>query len=697
MDDDYGMPDLDGPSVKSLGGVLPFMSLKDMMEEDRRKAEINQNDPMVQGLAAHVREAWTRAQDAKQNTIEQKMLRNLRARRGEYDPDVLARLREQGSSEIYMMLTSVKCRAAASWLMDMLLGSQDEKPWTIGPSPIPDLSAEKLEQIKAKAAKQLQQQIMMTGTLPQEDAVRELLLKIKDDLMSKMQDDARGKAQRMEKKMEDQLVEGGFHHALTEFIDDLCTFPSAILKGPVLRNRNKMQWKPDGSLDFSEKIVLEWERVDPFNIYPSPQSSDVNDGFLIERHRLSKSDLEDLIGVEGYDDSSIRAVLDAYRDGHHEWLRVDSAKSEAEGKETYGAMENMNDLIDAYQYWGSVDGQELLDWGMDESEIDDPTKQYNVECWLVGSWVIKATLNYHPEGKKPYYKASYEEIPGAFWGNSVADLCADTQAMCNAAARALANNMGLASGPQVAVNIDRLPAGEDITQMHPWKIWQVTSDPMGNSGKPVEFFQPNSNTNELMAVFEKFSVLADEYTGIPRYMTGDAAVGGAGRTASGMSMLMSNANKSIKRVVSAIDQKIMVPLLKRLYFHNMKYESDPDLKGDCNIVARGAMGVAMKEAAQVRRNEFLQIVGSNPMFAQIVGMDGFASLLREMAKTLDMNPDKIVPSPEKLRMQQMMQQMQMMQMQQQMPQMGGAGPSPSGQMLGNGTPVTDNFSPQQGV
>jgi hypothetical protein len=313
--------------------------------------------------------------------------------------------------------------------------------------------------------------------------------------------------------------------------------------------------------------------------------------------------------------------------------------------------------------------------------------------------VIKATLNYHPEGKRGYYKASYEEIPSAFWGNSVADLCNDTQAMCNAAARALANNMGLASGPQVAVNVDRLPAGEDITQMYPWKIWQVTSDPMGNSGKPIEFFQPSSNVSELMAVFEKFSVLTDEYTGIPRYMTGDSPAGGAGRTASGMSMLMSNANKSIKRVIATIDTKVLKPLLERLYFYNMRYSEDAELKGDINIVARGAMGVALKEAAQVRRNEFLATVASNPIFSQIVGVDGMAALLREAAKTLDMNPDKVVPSPEKLKAQQMAAQAMAQltpQQPQGAPQQGApTGPSPSGQNLTNGAPTTDLFQPPQ--
>ena len=164
-------------------------------------------------------------------------------------------------------------------------------------------------------------------------------------------------------------------------------------------------------------------------------------------------------------------------------------------------------------------------------------------------------------------------------------------------------------------------------------------------------------------------------------------------------MLMGNASKSIKRVVGTIDIKVLSPLLRRLYYYNMRYSDDPDLKGDINIVVRGAMGVQLKEAAQVRRNEFLATVASNPIFSQIVGVDGMAALLREAAKTLDMNPDDLVPSPEKLKAQQMAQQAMAM--------MGGGtpampqrpapqtGPSPAGQALMNGAPQTDLYQPQR--
>ena len=230
--------------------------------------------------------------------------------------------------------------------------------------------------------------------------------------------------------------------------------------------------------------------------------------------------------------------------------------------------------------------------------------------------------------------------------------------------------------------------------MYPWKIWQTQSDPMGVPQPAVSFFQPSSNVHELMGVFERFSTLADEYTGIPRYMTGDSPAGGAGRTASGMSMLMNNASKSIKQVVATIDVNVLTPLLEHLYFHNMKYSDDPELKGDVSIIARGAVSILLKEAAQVRRNEFLAAT-ANPIDMEIIGIPGRAEVLRQVAKSLDMPTEKIVPSMEALQLRAMQRQQMMLQMQAQQGQQGaqGPGPSPSGQNLENGAPVTDNFSP----
>jgi hypothetical protein len=300
--------------------------------------------------------------------------------------------------------------------------------------------------------------------------------------------------------------------------------------------------------------------------------------------------------------------------------------------------------------------------------------------------------------------------PGAFWHCCLYDLIEDCVDMCNAAARALANNLGIASGPQVVVNTDRLATGEDITEMYPWKIWQTINDPTrgGNTSKAVDFFSPTSNAQELMMrVREAISMMADEYSGIPRYMAGVEG-GSVSRTATGLSMMVGNANKTIKQLVSAIDINVLTPLLERLYQWKLRYQPDPDMVGDLRIVARGALSLQAKEAAQQRRAEFLQAT-ANPFDMQIMGLEGRAEVLRATAKTLELNPDKIVPSTIVLKQRAMAMQMAQQQAAQGPQGEGGApggppgvgGPpqqaqqKPSQEALGNGAPVADQFSPHK--
>lgn len=680
----------------SLGGTVNVKSLGALQAEEAaaeaaRRAQEQANDPVVQSLAGHIRRHWSLAKDAKQ-TIEKDMLSALRSRRGEYDPDTLSRIRQQGGSEIYMMLFATKARQAKALLTDVIVGSGSEKPWTIQPTPDPDLPPTEVDQIM-QATQQLVMQAEMSGMPMSIADIRQMLVDAKQALENQVMETARIYAQRAEKKIEDICVEGGWLDAIDQFLDDLMVFKTAFLKGPVVRKVPQLKWEqgPDGT--FQPVTVaeqrLEFERVDPFNIYPAPWSKTVHDGFLIERHKLSRADLNAMIGIDGYNEAAIREVLkDHGSGGLHEWLSVDTERAAAEGRDTLSAGTERSDLIDALQYWGSVSGAMLREWGMGEDEVPDETKEYEVEAWLIGTHVIKAVLNPDPLHRRPYYADGYSRIPGAFWHNSLFDCIRDCQDMCNSAARALANNMGISSGPQVQINVDRLPAGEKLEEMFPWKLWQVSSDPMGSSAKAIDFFQPSSNANELMGVFQRFSEIADEYSGIPRYMTGLAGgEGGAGRTASGMSMMITNASKQIKQLLSSIDLHVIGPSIERTYQWLMQYDPDSGLKGDLKIMARGALSLVTKEAAQVRRNEFLMATG-NPVDLQIMGLEGRAEILREAAKGLNLNPDKVIPSLSVLKQRAAMAQMAAMQQQQ------AAVAQSNGQELMDGTPVTDNYSPK---
>ena len=632
---------------------LTFLRVVDnatMMRQEQEAADKalaeRQNQPMILGIAAHLRMCWDVAQQAKK-PIEQIMLRAMRQRNGEYEADKLQAIQSQGGSEIYMMITEVKCRAAESWLRDILLDT-GTPPWDIQPTPIPDLSPVQAKEIQDIFANSVLDILQSTGQAPSKAQIMEIREMVSQDYRFKLLQDAQNRVDKMKLKIQDQFAQGGWPEAFNDFVTDLVTYPAAFIKGPVVRRQRALGWKVDATgrtvAEPIERIAPEYERVDPFRIYPEPGITRIEDGYIFEHHPLSRMDLADLIGVPGYDEDAIRKILD--EGSGPSWIGEDVELIKEEQERKYYSYMKPTDTYDALEFWGKVSGKMLREWGMTEEDVPDEAREYDANVWMVGNYVIKAVLNYDPLGQKPYSKTSFIKCPGAFWGKGIPEIIEDIQDMCNAAARALANNMGIASGPQVEVNLDRIPPNEDITQMYPWKIWQVTNDPVGSSAPAVRFTQPEDNASTLMAVYEKFSRLADDHSGIPAYLYGDLNVQGAGRTSSGLSMLMGAAGKGIRQVVGHIDQDVIKPIVQRQFVYNMRYDEDESIKGDAQVVAKGAINLAVKETVNVRRIEFLNAT-ANPVDLEILGKDGRSAILREVAKGLQMDVETVVPSREK--------------------------------------------------
>jgi hypothetical protein len=609
-----------------------------------------QNQPVIIGLVGYLRECWDAAQMAKR-PIEQEMLRALRQRNGEYEGDKLQQIRAQGGSEIYMMITEVKCRAAESWLRDILLDN-GSPPWDLHATPIPDLSPTQTKELQATFAEQVIKLVEDVGKAPDAHEMQQLREMVSQDYRFGILRQAQLRADRMKLKIQDQFAQGGWENAFNDFVTDIVTFPAAFIKGPVVRRQRVLGWATDAAgrtvVEPVERLGPEFERVDPFRIYPEPGISSIHEGYLFEHHRLSRMELADLIGVPGYDDDAIREVLEI--GNGQSWIGEDVELQKDEEERKYYSYMRPTTEFDALEFWGKVSGKMLIEWGIDEGDVPDPAREYDANVWVVGNYVIKAVLNYDPLGEKPYCKTSFIKCPGAFWGKGIPKIIEDLQGVCNAAARALVNNMGISSGPQVEVNLERIPANEDITQLSPWKIWQVTNDPVGSSAPAIRFTQPDSRATELVGVYEKFSRLADDHSGIPAYIYGDTDMQGAGRTASGLSMLMGAAGKGIRQVVMHIDSDVIKPIVQRQFVYNMRYDEDEAIKGDVEVIARGAVNLAIKETVNLRRIEFLNAT-ANPVDIEIIGRDGRAAILREIAKGLQMPVDEVVPSREKVEVQ----------------------------------------------
>lgn len=654
-------------------------NLEDIDKAEKAAAQQKQGDDVhlskqsESALAGHISQSWERNKLHKYK-ISQQMLSCLRARRGVYSQAELGQLQNNGGVNIvWVDLTDTKCRAASAWIRDVIMPT-GERAWAADPTPIADLPVETKNAIVKKAATQAReamgQAFQAGGDVMTPEEFKQLAVdignKLKDQTLKEFKKRAEAAAHRMSDKIADEMAQGDWDRSLDEFTEDFVTYPGAVLKGPFYHRKRELKWLPGFVASVTNAPRMQWARVSPFDVYPAPYATDCQDGDFIERIRLQPKELYDCIGLEGYNDEQIRLALREYRRGHLEgWIWTDAERYRLEQETLYTFLSPAG-VIDGLHYWGSVPGWMLITYGIEGIDPDDLEKEYEVEIIKIGSYIIRCTINKDPLHKRPYWKACYDAIPGAFWGRSIPDLCKPAQRMVNAIACAFADNLGMASGPMVWVHADRFADGEDSTSIFPWRIWQLKSDAAAGTNPGIGFFQANPLTEQLMAALDKWEIKADDATGIPRYTYGNERIGGAGDTASGLSMLMNSAAKGLRRAISNIDMNVIAPTVYATFIYLMLYDKDLSIKGDCVIVPRGANAILIKEASQQHRREALQLTVSSEVLIGIAGKKGIAELFREVLKSLDIDPDSIVPNEEEMEAQmQQEQQMQQQMMQQQ--------------------------------
>ncbi len=602
-------------------------------------------------LVGHVRHSWGINKLSKQR-IDIKLLDCLRARRGMYSAGALAEIQATGGMNVvWADLTETKCRAASAWIREIVL-PVGEQPWGVDPTPVPDLPMPIKKSVVSKALQQAQQvmvQAAEAGAEPMDpgefrDLVLQLGDKLRDDAELTYTKLAALRAKRMERQISDRLVQGGYAEGMDAFVEDFVTYPAAILKGPFYARHKTLKWADGWKPEVSNNPAQSWERVAPFDAYPAPAARSPQQGDFIERMRFRRDELWDLKGLPGYHDDQIDAALKDYSNGHLEgWLWTESERQRLEQETMYMWLSPAG-VIDALNFWGLIPGWKLMSYGVPNLE---ETREYECNVLVCGRYVLYAALNTNPLGQRPYRKACYDEIPGAFWGRSIPDLCSTSQKMCNGIACALADNLSIASGPMSWVHMDRLADGEQSLEQFPWKVWQLKSDPTQGVNPGIGFFQADDRAQSLMATYEKWEQRADDATGIPRYTYGNQNIGGAGNTASGLSMLMNSAAKGLRRAISNIDGNVIAPTVNDTFINEMLYNPDESIKGDNIVVPRGAAAILIRESAQQRRIQFLGMT-ANPIDAQIITAKYRAALLRETAAAMELPVDEVVPSDEAL-------------------------------------------------
>lgn len=613
--------------------VLGMMPSSD--NDDRFEAALeDQQQEAIDGLSKHVRQCFERAKQFKENRgIETLLNECLRQYKGEYTGQEKA---DFDGIDVYRNITAMLCMTAESMVRSAYSFVED-KPWALRPTPRPNLPFTLEEALKEAEKLQVQELGPAIADLPPE-AQTQLARSLTEAAHRLAFEDSVQSLKGMDRKISDQMDEGDWVHAFTDFRSDVFVYPTAILKGPVVHTRRVADWNDKKEeLEFELAEIPVVESVSPHDAFPSPDSTDGQDGeFFIERMRLQRSVLIKCKKGESFDARAIDLCLDegglvvghGSAHGHSAGETTDCPTEGGENIERdHLEVFDSDDpnLVTVYDFWGRVMGSQILSFMQKDSEMEesahdgttvdthwgeiDPLESYEINAWLCGDYVIRALINPMPLDKRPYYASSYVKVSGSFWGMGIPQLVCDVQREMNGAARSRVFNVGIASGPLVEVDASRMPEGNRPDRLTPWSIWYTENTLGPNNGqRAINFNQANSNAGELTAIMEECWAKAHDLVGLPPHTRGVNQ--GSARTLGAFALQYNNTNKGVQRLMSNIDHDVIVPLIEAFYYFNMVYCDDNSIKSDAQIKALGALGLLRKEQREARPLETLQAIGA---------------------------------------------------------------------------------------
>ena len=622
------------------------------IEDDSIALEDTENstefDAETSKIIPYVMERFSRSEDVRRQD-EERWLRSYRNYRGIYGPDV--QFTDAEKSRVFIKVTKTKTLAAYGQIVDVLFAN-NRFPLSIEPTELPEgvvadvnFDPAEPEQMRENG---LDKEINPYGFKGDgKEFPAGATLKTLNEMLGPIKDKFEGidnvkqgvgktptavtfspamiAAKKMQKKIQDQLEESSASKHLRSTAFEMALFGTGVMKGPFAVDKEYPNWDEEGNYDPMIKTVPQVSHVSVWNFYPDPDANSMDEAqYVIERHKLSRTQMRALKRRPYFRSAVIDEAISLGENYDKQYWEDDLSDYASEhGIERYEVLE----------YWGMVDTEMLEEQGVDIPEELMAFDELQANVWICNGKLIRMVLNPFKPARIPYQAVPYELNPYSFFGVGIAENMDDTQTLMNGFMRMAVDNAVLSGNLLIEVDETNLVPGQDLS-VYPGKVFRRQGGAPGQAIFGTKF--PNV-AGENLQLFDKARVLADESTGFPSFAHGQTGVSGVGRTASGISMLMGAASGSIKNVIKNIDDYLLRPMGEGLFRFNMQFDFDPEIRGDLEVKARGTESLMANEVRSQRLMQFLQ-VSSNPALAPFAK---FQYIIREIAKSLDLDPDKV--------------------------------------------------------
>lgn len=575
-------------------------------------------------------QAYYEGQDDNERTLYYKGL-------GASSP-LIAKPKAKYRSKVFLNITRPYVETAASKVIEVL-SPTDARAWSIEATPVPNLPEKPSPLVQAIQLQQQQPQAQQVGPDGQPIAAQPQV-----DPLEEMMNAAARAAKGAQLWIDDKLQECDFQGEIRAVVDEASRLGTGVIRGPLPTIRRTMKVDRDPNTGEQKVVILEEKvpsskKVSVWDCFPDPACGDnIHDGqYFVEHDQMVEKQVRDLAEQPGYDPEAILKVIE---EGPQQSATSEMARAPHESRDI------VTNRYHVWYYYGfmTLDDARLLNC---ECSEDDVISSIGVPIvvTMINNTPVKAHLNVMDDGRFPYDFMCWQKVAGSPFGIGISRQIRSCQAILNSHVRAMMENAGLSSGPQIVLARGSMMPADGSWEITPRKVWLLKVDAdIQDVTKAINAFNIPSNQQELLAAIDFALKMAENVTGLPILLQGQQGPNGVPETLGGMQLLVANASSLLRRMARIFDDSLTKPHIQAYYTYMMLYAEDPSIKGDFKIVAHGASALVARD----QRNQFLtQSVPqfmANPNF----GIDP-TRLFKQIAKINGMlDPEEVQFTPEEL-------------------------------------------------
>ncbi len=199
----------------------------------------------------------------------------------------------------------------------------------------------------------------------------------------------------------------------------------------------------------------------------------------------------------------------------------------------------------------------------------------------------------------------------------------------------------LSAAPLTVIDPNAFEPGTDTEQIYPGKQFRVK--PGASVRDSFSSVQIPDVTNGLLSVIQQLEREADLDSGQTSIGYGDMSPAQT-KTATGMSILNSNANRQTADVVRSVSSMI-TKNVQAVYRWLMVDSMDASIKGDYEAISTGYEQYVAREVHNTQLINFLQVIGQFPEIKSYLKNEAFT---RPLLRAFNMEPDKVVKTEQEV-------------------------------------------------